>query len=363
MANHLTPEELSKELGLDRQEVIRVCVRGGRADLPGEDRQVPLPGAAAGDRRDAAASTERQADSAVRRLLRAWRLARPGAALSRRLSRSSEPFAAPRGPAPRRRSGGAPPSGRSPASRRPARARRSPGRQASPRASARGRGGTRSRSPPAPTRPTRLAITWPGELQLGLAHLGRRRRPPRSPPSSGRPRRRRASRARARRPGRGSGRGSPCPRARTSRPRPCPTPPSRAAGGRTGGAAPRRRPARGSTCGRRRRDRRPRAGRSGGSRSTGSAWSATASRSDSSTSTYWPFANSQPLTSSSASTSRSWTGHQRFCLIGVPHSRWRVRNDTSCRWVASASPMGMLTRPKLMDPFQIVRMRNQFTEF
>jgi DNA-binding IclR family transcriptional regulator len=27
MANHLTPEELSKELGIDRQEVIRVCVQ------------------------------------------------------------------------------------------------------------------------------------------------------------------------------------------------------------------------------------------------------------------------------------------------------------------------------------------------
>jgi hypothetical protein len=26
MANHLTPEELSKELGIDRTEVIRVCV-------------------------------------------------------------------------------------------------------------------------------------------------------------------------------------------------------------------------------------------------------------------------------------------------------------------------------------------------
>ena len=26
MANHLTPEELSKELGIDRQEVIRICV-------------------------------------------------------------------------------------------------------------------------------------------------------------------------------------------------------------------------------------------------------------------------------------------------------------------------------------------------
>src|ERR1700756_2797417 len=86
--------------------------------------------------------------------------------------------------------------------------------------------------------------------------------------------------------------------------------------------------------------------------------SATASRSDSSTSTYWPFANSQPLTSSSGSTSRSCTGHQRFCLIGVPHSRWSVRNETSCRWVARASPTGMLTRPKLIDPFQMVRMRD-----
>ena len=29
MANHLTPEELSKEVGLDLQEVIRVCVEEG----------------------------------------------------------------------------------------------------------------------------------------------------------------------------------------------------------------------------------------------------------------------------------------------------------------------------------------------
>jgi hypothetical protein len=26
MANHLTPEELSKEIGLEREEVIRICV-------------------------------------------------------------------------------------------------------------------------------------------------------------------------------------------------------------------------------------------------------------------------------------------------------------------------------------------------
>ena len=29
MPNHLTPEELSKELGIDRQEIIRVCVEEG----------------------------------------------------------------------------------------------------------------------------------------------------------------------------------------------------------------------------------------------------------------------------------------------------------------------------------------------
>jgi hypothetical protein len=29
MPNHLTPEELSEELGLERQEVIRVCLEEG----------------------------------------------------------------------------------------------------------------------------------------------------------------------------------------------------------------------------------------------------------------------------------------------------------------------------------------------
>ena len=29
MANHLTPEELSKELGIDLQEIFRVCVQEG----------------------------------------------------------------------------------------------------------------------------------------------------------------------------------------------------------------------------------------------------------------------------------------------------------------------------------------------
>ena len=52
MANHLTPDELSKELGIDRQEVIRVCIEG-RAHLPGQDRQDALRRAAAGARRHA----------------------------------------------------------------------------------------------------------------------------------------------------------------------------------------------------------------------------------------------------------------------------------------------------------------------
>jgi hypothetical protein len=29
MANHLTPEEIAKEMGIDRDEVIRVCMKEG----------------------------------------------------------------------------------------------------------------------------------------------------------------------------------------------------------------------------------------------------------------------------------------------------------------------------------------------
>ena len=29
MPNHLTPDELSKELGIDRQEIIRLCIEEG----------------------------------------------------------------------------------------------------------------------------------------------------------------------------------------------------------------------------------------------------------------------------------------------------------------------------------------------
>src|SRR5881396_2874491 len=88
-----------------------------------------------------------------------------------------------------------------------------------------------------------------------------------------------------------------------------------------------------------------------------------ASRSASSTTTNSPFETSQPLTSSSRSTSRSWVGHHRFCLIGVRHSRCSIRNETSdCRAagaVAGASPIGMLTRPKLIEPFQVVLMSSE----
>ena len=91
-----------------------------------------------------------------------------------------------------------------------------------------------------------------------------------------------------------------------------------------------------------------------------SSYWAIASRSASSTKTNSPFETSQPFTSSSFETSRSCTGHQRFCLIGVPHSRCSVRKLTSdCRaagLVARANPTGMLTRPKLIEPFQIVRI-------
>ena len=93
---------------------------------------------------------------------------------------------------------------------------------------------------------------------------------------------------------------------------------------------------------------------------TGTSAVERASRSASSTTTNCPFATSQPLTISSFETSRSCCGHQRLFLIGVPQSRWSIRNDTSdCRaagLVARAIPTGMLTRPKLIDPFQMVRM-------
>src|SRR4029079_9681870 len=85
-----------------------------------------------------------------------------------------------------------------------------------------------------------------------------------------------------------------------------------------------------------------------------------ASRSESSTITNCPFATSQPRTISSLSTSRSCTGHQRRFLIGVLHSSCSCRNETSEAradgFVGGASPPGIVTRLKLIAPFQVVRI-------
>ena len=50
MANHLTPEELSKELGIDRQEVIRVCIEEGVPIYQGKIDKTLFAGAAGGAR-------------------------------------------------------------------------------------------------------------------------------------------------------------------------------------------------------------------------------------------------------------------------------------------------------------------------
>jgi hypothetical protein len=57
MPNHLTPEELSKELGIDRQEVIRLCLEEGVPIYQGKidktlfQAQLQATGAAAGGER------------------------------------------------------------------------------------------------------------------------------------------------------------------------------------------------------------------------------------------------------------------------------------------------------------------------
>ena len=50
MANHLTPEELSDELGMDRDAIIKLCIEEGVPIYHGQDRQASLPGAAPGPR-------------------------------------------------------------------------------------------------------------------------------------------------------------------------------------------------------------------------------------------------------------------------------------------------------------------------
>ena len=51
MANHLTPEELSKEVGIDRDEVIRICLEEHVPIYQGKIDKYAVPGAAAGARR------------------------------------------------------------------------------------------------------------------------------------------------------------------------------------------------------------------------------------------------------------------------------------------------------------------------
>ena len=82
MPNHLTPDELAKEMGIDRDEVIRICIEEGSADLPREDRQDALPGVARG-RRNHRLGVEALARTARPRATR-LALARAGLGLLRR---------------------------------------------------------------------------------------------------------------------------------------------------------------------------------------------------------------------------------------------------------------------------------------
>src|SRR5580765_5669519 len=124
MANHLTPEELSKELGIDRQEVIRVCVEEGVPIYQGKiDKtlfQAPL------EARQTYAPAHAGYESRSSKRL---------SSLTKRPTGSSVP-------SPRRRSSSAPPGGRRPAPPARAPASRSPCRRASPPASGAGRCGT-----------------------------------------------------------------------------------------------------------------------------------------------------------------------------------------------------------------------------
>ena len=66
MANHLTPEELSKEVGIERDRGDPDLHRGARPDLPGQDRQDPVPGAPGRDQRAPASSTSRTPSETLR---------------------------------------------------------------------------------------------------------------------------------------------------------------------------------------------------------------------------------------------------------------------------------------------------------
>ena len=95
MANHLTPEELSKEIGIERQEVIRVCVEEGVPIYQGKiDKtlfQAQLQAMGAPDRRLAPPSRRPTALLLARR-----RVIAPAAFLARRASPSASRRRAPR---------------------------------------------------------------------------------------------------------------------------------------------------------------------------------------------------------------------------------------------------------------------------
>ena len=85
MANHLTPEELSKEIGIDRQEVIRVCMQEGVPIYQGKIDKTLFQAQLA------ALGTRPPEALARKKLLGALssRHALPGSRSSRRLSSSS----------------------------------------------------------------------------------------------------------------------------------------------------------------------------------------------------------------------------------------------------------------------------------
>src|ERR1700737_1570556 len=87
------------------------------------------------------------------------------------------------------------------------------------------------------------------------------------------------------------------------------------------------------------------------------------SRSSSVISTYESLLYSNALTTSSWKTSRSSTGHQRFCLRRLLHSLCRVLKARSLLSVAPNSLTGMEIIPKVMAPFQMGRGMTGAGEF
>ena len=88
MANHLTPDELSKELGIERQEVIRVCVEEGVPIYQGKIDKTLFQAqlAAIGALRSSTSVESSACATAARGLARSRRLCgRPLSALLRRL--------------------------------------------------------------------------------------------------------------------------------------------------------------------------------------------------------------------------------------------------------------------------------------